>query len=111
MNIRFKSSDDPYSAYGGYLAVWTPSSVPNGCGSCTFPFTFGDKTFDTCISIEGVDSHPWCKLSPPGAPPVANMIKISCLVSDSSCPSSQKLVTSPNYPDNYPENIDEVKQN
>ena len=72
--------------------------------------------FDTCISIEGVDNQPWCssEFAPP--PPVdegihifANL-KINCSNGDSSCPNAphQKLIASPEYPQYYPNNVNQV---
>ena len=108
-------SDDYNNGLPGFLAIWSQYEIPTGCNNCDFPFTFGDATFDTCISVLGVDTKPWCsyQLSPPTnsgnhifPPP-----KISCSDSDSSCPSSspQTLVTSPNYPLSYSNNADKVK--
>ena len=78
---------------------------------------FGDVTFDTCISVLDVDTQPWCSsgpLSPPAdegthiLPPIT---KITCSDSDSSCPSSpsQTVITSPDYPQTYPNFAYEVK--
>ena len=96
----------------GFLAIWSPYEIdiPTGCNNCDFPFTFGAATFDTCISVLGVDTQPWCQYNniPPEVPP---LVKISCSGSDSSCPSSppQTVITSPNFPIYYPHNADEVK--
>ena len=99
----------------GFLAIWSPYDIPTGCNNCDFPFTFGDATFDTCISALDEDTQPWCsyELSPPTntGTHIFSTVKISCSESDSSCPSSppQTLVTSPNYPGYYPDNADQVK--
>ena len=87
-----------------------PSTTPPGCNNCEFPFKFGDATFDTCISVQDVDTQSWCSYSI--EPPVMNTpIKIPCSESDSTCPSTppQTIVTSQNYPLDYPNNADEVK--
>ena len=103
----------------GFLAVWTASSEPptypptlKGCDNCDFPFEFGDVIFDTCISVQDVDTQPWCSYNI--TTPVINDYpypKISCSDSDSSCPSSpsQTVITSPDYPQSYPTNADQVK--
>ena len=50
----------------GFLAVWSTTSepptypTPTGCESCTFPFTFGVGSFDTCIIVEDLDTQRWC---------------------------------------------------
>ena len=115
VNVMFKT--DSSETFGGFLAVWTPTNevattteapVTNppltGCNICSFPFTFGVTIFDTCISVQDVDVQPWCSNS------VNNASKIPCSDSDSSCPSTppQMLFTSPNYPENYPNNADQV---
>ena len=109
VNLRF------YSIGGvtrtGFLAIWSPydlDEIPTGCNNCDFPFTFGDATFDTCISVLGVDTQSWCSLTPPV---INDPLKISCSDSDSSCPSSppQTVITSPNYPLNYPNSFDQVE--
>ena len=104
----------------GFLAVWSATTEPptyplTGCDNCDFPFTFGDATFDTCISVLGVDTKPWCsyQLSPPtnSGTHILPSPKISCSDSDSSCPTSspQTVITSPNYPGKYSNIVDEVK--
>ena len=112
VDLRF-ISDDVNNGLPGFLAVWTQFIVPTGCNNCVFPFTFGETTFDTCISVQDVDTQPWCQLSSPGEGPVANTVKIPCNDIDSSCPSapSPMLITSPNYPSNYPNNANQVKVN
>ena len=78
---------------------------------------FGDVTFDTCISVLDVDTQPWCSYPTNYAPPtdegthIFPPVKISCSDSDSSCPSSppQTVISSPDYPLNYPNNADQVK--
>ena len=105
------------------MAIWSSTTEPptyptlTGCDSCIFPFVFADTTFDTCISIEGVDNQPWCPsdidLPSPydeGTHIFVNA-KVSCSVSDPSCPSTQpkRIIASPYYPQNYPNNVDEVK--
>ena len=105
----------------GFLAVWTATTAPptypttgTGCDSCNFPF--GDTTIHACIIVQDVDTLPWCSpgvLSPPINEGIHMLpfIKITCSDSDSSCPSSppQTVITSPEYPQNYPNNADEVK--
>ena len=107
--------------FPGFLAIWSATTAPptyptsTGCESCTFPFVFGDGTFDTCINVENVDTQPWCLDNRP--PPTDEGIhiiyspKIFCFDSDSSCPSTppQAVITSPEYPLNYPNNVDQVK--
>ena len=87
-----------------------PSTIPTGCNNCNFPFTFGDGTFDTCIIVMDVDTQPWCSYYSTETA-ISTPIKITCSDSDSSCPNlpSQTLITSPNYPQSYPNNVDEVK--
>ena len=121
LTVRFRSNGSVRLT--GFVAVWTASTEsptyprPTGCDSCTFPFVFGDGTFDTCISVQDVDPQPWCSpspLSPPAnegthiLPPIT---KITCSDSDSSCPSSppQTVISSPDYPLNYPNYADQVK--
>lgn len=67
--------------------------------------------------MEGEDDEPWCT-SDEGLPPpvdegshIIPKVKITCSDSDSSCPSSppQTLITSPDYPQYYPNDADEVK--
>ena len=118
LTVRFRSS---LGYRTGFLAVWTPSSepptypTPTGCDSCTFPFVFGDGTFNTCISVQDVDSQPWCSSGPLSPPTVEGthifLPKITCSDSDSSCPSSppQTVISSPRYPLDYPNDADEVK--
>ena len=119
LTVRFRSNGSGRQT--GFLAVWTPSTepptyppTPTGCYSCTFPFVFLDKSFDTCISIQDEDTQPWCSfslLSPPANEGTHILpYKIPCSDSDSSCPSTppQILITSPNYPQFYPNNADQV---
>ena len=58
MTLTFRS-DGYDNGLPGFLAVWTAttepptySTTPTGCDSCTFPFVFGETTFDTCISVQ-----------------------------------------------------------
>ena len=108
VNLRFHS--DGSETRTGFLAIWSQYDIPTGCNNCDFPFTFGDTTFDTCISVLDEDTQPWCQMSLPG-PSIVNTVKISCSDSDSSCPStpSQTVITTPNYPAPYPNNADQVK--
>ena len=107
----------------GFLAIWTTTSEPPTyptspkCDSCVFPFHYGDETFDTCISILGVDDQPWCT-SDSGLPPPVDegthifpTLRITCSDDDSSCPSTppQFLLISPEYPQYYPNNADMVR--
>ena len=121
INIRFRSNDDTRSA--GFLALWeSTTELPtypsfNGCESCSFPFVFGDTAFDTCIRVQDVDTQPWCSTDLPLLPVnqgthIVGNLKISCSDSDSSCPSDppQTLIASPDYPQSYPNNVDEVKE-
>ena len=110
-------SDGQYTQTG-FALVWTatiePPTYPStGCDSCTFPFVLAGVTFDTCVSVQDVDTQPWCSYSiTPPTPPVINTPpKISCSVSDSSCPSStpQTVIFSPRYPQSYSNNADQVK--
>ena len=110
VNLIFKSQSR-YETSSGFVAIWPQYDLdtPTGCSHCDFPFMFGDITLDTCISVLGVDDQPWC---PYNKPPIVNThLKISCSDSDSSCPStpSQTVITSPNYPWSYPNNVYEVK--
>ena len=105
----------------GFLAVWTstteesttlepptnPPPTATGCEICAFPFTFGGTTFDTCIIVQDIDTQPWCSNSTSSISPS----KIPCSDSDSLCPSTPPLmlITSPNYPQNYPNNADQVR--
>ena len=119
ITIRFSSNYR--NPYPGFVAIWSATTasptypLSTGCHSCTFPFMFGNTAFDSCISILDVDTQPWCSYNttPPSnegthlfTPP-----KISCSDSDSSCPSTppQMLITSPNYPQFYPNNADQVR--
>ena len=111
VDLRFITSRyGPSSTRTGFLAIWSPYDIPTGCNNCDFPFTFGDATFDTCISVLDVDTQSWCSYNniPPEVPPP---VKIYCSDSDSSCPSSppRTVITSTNYPLNYPNNANEVK--
>ena len=118
---------DIFNPFNGFLAIWTattepatyPSVMSTGCGDCSMPFVFGEISFDTCISIEDVvDNQPWCQSAIAPVPPANEGThvlppppKIFCSDSDSSCPSSpyKKLVASPNFPFNYPNDAEEVK--
>ena len=76
--------------------------------------------FHTCIRVEGIDDQPWCSPSEQfnftqpvdgGThifPSLSN--KVFCLDSDTSCPNTapQELITSPDYPQSYPNNADQV---
>ena len=121
LNVTFKSDEERTGT--GFLAVWSPTTEPptystqTSCDNCTFPFTFGDTIFDTCISVQDVDIQPWCalKIAPPtneGSHVLPSTVKISCIESDSSCPvpPPQMLVISPNYPQQYPNNEEQVKR-
>ena len=115
LTVRFRSNGSGRRT--GFVAVWTASSEPptyplTGCDNCDFPFEFGDVIFDTCISVQDVDTQPWCSynITPPTDEGTHLFTaKISC--SDSICPCTppQMLVTSPNYPLDYPNNADQVK--
>ena len=110
VNITFQA--DWFDALNtGFLAVWTPYDVSTdyGCSRCTFPFVFGNATFDTCISVHDVDTQPWCLYSD-FSTIVDDSTKVPCSDSDSSCPSTppQMIITSPNYPLQYPNNVDQV---
>ena len=120
MNIEFKSDDGTTNS--GYLAVWTPTTEPatypiSGCDNCVFPFTIGEASFETCIKIEDVDIQPWCSNNITPVPPaeegthlIPTSIKIPCTDIDSTCPDSphQMLITSPEYPQQYPNNAEKV---
>ena len=117
VNVRFRS-DNFDNGLPGFLAIWSSSqyNIPTGCNNCDFPFKFGDTTFDTCIIVQDVDTLPWCSpgvLSPPinEGIHILPLIKVTCSDSDSSCPSSpsQTVISSPDYPLNYPNNADQVK--
>ena len=64
LTVTFRSGG--YVTRTGFLAIWTATSepptfpTPTGCDICDFPFEFGDGTFDTCISVQDVDTQPWC---------------------------------------------------
>ena len=107
--MRFSS--DGIETRKGFLAIWSQFHTPTGCNNCDFPFTYLGTTFQTCISIQDVDTKPWCSYE--FIPPViiTAPVKISCSDSDSSCPSSpsQTLITSPDYPLNYPNNANQVR--
>ena len=109
VNLRFITSSSDTRT--GFLAIWSQYNIPTGCNNCDFPFTFGDTTFETCISVKDVDTQPWCSYNI--TTPVINTFatKISCSDSDSSCPSSppQPVISSPDYPLNYPNDADQVK--
>ena len=109
INLRFITSGSSDKTCTGFLAIWSQYETPTGCNNCDFPFMFGEATFDTCISEQGVDDQPWCSVTPPIINIDGN--KISCSDSDSSCPStpSQTVIISPNYPLNYPLDADQVK--
>ena len=114
VNLRFITSIR-YTRTG-FLAIWSQYNIPTGCNNCDFPFTFGDTTFETCISVQDVDTQPWCSSGPLSPPTdegthILPYPKITCSDSDSSCPSSppQTVITSPDYPASYPNNTDEVK--
>ena len=96
LDIRFRA----YYNYGypGFLAFWSATSEPptypttmtNGCQSCSFPFVLDGRLFDTCTSIDG--DQPWCPSvsDQPAAPTYEGthviIIKSYCSGSDSSCP-------------------------
>ena len=112
-----------FRSIAGFLAVWTATNEPPtyppataGCHSCTFPFEFGDGTFESCISVHDVDTQPWCSTGPPSTPTdegthIFTPPKVTCSESDSSCPSSpsQTVISSPEYPLEYPNDADQVK--
>ena len=115
LTVTFRADGDRWSGLYGFLAVWTSTSEPptyppgTGCDGCTIPFVFGDGSFDTCISVENVDTQPWCSSGPLSPPTdegthILPYPKISCSYSDSSCPSSpsKTVITSPDYPLDYP---------
>ena len=119
ITIRFFSNN--VYTFPGFLATWSattasPTYPPsNGCDSCTFPFVFGETTYDTCISEQDLDTQPWCSSGPLSPPTeegthILPFPKISCSDNDSSCPSSppQMLITSPDYPQSYPDNANQV---
>ena len=108
VDVTFRSNDYDGSE-AGFLAIWSQYNIPTGCNNCDFPFTFGDTTFETCISVQDVDTQPWCSYNIT-TPVINTPPKISCSDSDSSCPSSppQTLITSPNYPLSYPNYVDQV---
>ena len=105
MTVKFRSGGETYS---GFVAIWTATSepptypLPNGCDSCNFPFTFADTTFDTCISVQDVDTQPWCPYdyTPPANEGSHPPPKITCFESDSSCPSIPPLMVITSYPEN-----------
>ena len=110
-------SDGQYTQTG-FALVWTatiePPTYPStGCDSCTFPFVLAGVTFDTCVSVQDVDTQPWCSynISIPEEGTHIFPYKITCSDSDSSCPSSppQTVISSPRYPLDYPANVDQVK--
>ena len=105
VTMTFKSDDTVRGT--GFLAVWTLLDIPAGCNNCDFPFEFGNTIFDSCISVEDVDTQPWCPIKPQV---INGLVKIFCFDDDSSCPStpSKMLITSPNYPQPYPLDQDEV---
>ena len=123
LTVRFRSNGSGRRT--GFVAVWTASSEPptyppplTGCDNCDFPFPYLGATFDTCTSVQDVDTQPWCLNSdPPNYTPPADEgthifpPKITCSGSDSSCPSSpsQTVITSPDYPASYPNNAYQVK--
>ena len=117
LDLRFQSNEN--GKYLGFVAVWSATTEPPtyplaDCGNCEFPFEYGGNSFDTCIIIEDLDSQPWCPhyLIPPvdEGTHIDITHKISCSDSDSSCPSAlpEMLITSPNYPLEYPNNFDQV---
>ena len=109
--MRFRSNG-ANSNKPGFLAVWSPFDVSNGCNSCDFPFKFGDFTFNSCVIVEGVDSQPWCSYETTATVIDDSLNKVICSDNDSSCPSTppQMLITSPEYPKNYPETEDRVNK-
>ena len=109
-SVDITFSSDGRGTHTGFLAIWSQYNIPIGCYNCDFPFTFGDITFETCITVMDVDTQPWCSYDI--KPPVINTpVKINCSDSDSSCPSTppQTVITSPDYPLNYPNFVDKVK--
>ena len=117
LNVTIKSNHAD-GRYNGFIAVWTSIEPPTpiGCDSCTFPLVFANTTFYSCISVQDVDTQPWCSPGPLSPPTeegthILPYPKISCSDNDSSCPSSppQMLVTSQDYPLPYPNNADQVK--
>ena len=98
ITIRFSSNDK--EQYTGFLAIWSPTTAPptypssTGCESCTFPFVFNDRIFDTCTSIEG--DQPWCQANAPAPVDQGNHLidlKSYCSGADSSCPNTPKMST------------------
>ena len=100
LTVKFRSDD--WILDSGFVAVWTRTSEPptfsklTGCDSCTFPFVFNDRIFDTCTSIDG--AQPWCLL--PDQPPAPTdqgthliTLKSYCSDTDSSCPSTPQMST------------------
>ena len=107
MNVTFRT-DGVDGSETGFLAVWTATTEPetyptfDGCGSCSFPFSFNGRLFDTCTSIDG--DQPWCSLDVPppiDLPPVDEgnhiiTIKSYCSDSDSTCPQTPQMSVHPN---------------
>ena len=110
-SVDITFSSDGRGTHTGFLAIWSQYNIPIGCNNCDFPFTFGDTVFETCISVQDVDTQPWCSYNIT-TPIITDYPypKITCTESDSSCPSSpsQTVITSPDYPALYPNNADEV---
>ena len=123
LTVTFKS--DWRTTRTGFLAIWRATTElptyphpPTGCENCIFPFTYLGTDFDTCISVQDVDTQPWCSASDPTynyTPPTVEGThiipppKISC--SDTSCPSTshKMVITTPDYPLSYPSNAYKVK--
>ena len=100
LTVTFRS--DESFTQTGFLAAWTATSEPptyptlTGCDSCTFPFVFNIRIFDTCTSIDG--DQPWCQANAPA--PVDQgghliNVKSYCSDSDLSCPRTPQMSINP----------------
>ena len=106
MNVRFMSNTT--AGLTGFVATWTATNEPptyppagsTGCSGCSFPFTYGNRLFDTCTTIDG-DPRPWCFAGPPvdeGVHVIPTSYYYYCSDSDSTCPSDLPQMTT--HPDN-----------
>ena len=104
MNVRFVSYQNRFLT--GFLAIWTATNEPptyppsgsTGCSGCVFPFTYANRLFDTCTSIDG--DQPWCYAGPPvdeGVHVIPTWYYY-CSDSDLTCPSDLPQMTT--HPDN-----------